>query len=138
MGRYAIINGSDVINVIDYAAPPSNPPPGFDEPVIAVQSDTAGPGWLYDGEAFTDPTPPPPPYIPQSVTPLQARRALRAAGLLSTVNAWVASQPDEDIKDAWEYASVIERSGPLTLGAAAALGLTDAQLDALFIAAAQL
>lgn len=76
--------------------------------------------------------------VPETVTPLQARRALRAAGLLPTVNAWVASQPDEDIKDAWEFASVIERYGPLTLGAAAALGLSEAQLDALFIAAAQL
>ena len=71
--------------------------------------------------------------VPNTVTPLQARRALRGAGLLSTVNAWVASQPDEDIKDAWEFASVIERYGPITTGAAAALGLTDAQLDDLFI-----
>ena len=76
--------------------------------------------------------------VPSVVTPLQARRALRAAGLLATVNAWVASQQDDDIKDAWEFASVIERHGPLTLGAAAALGLTDAQLDSLFIAAGQL
>lgn len=73
-----------------------------------------------------------------SVTPLQARRALRAAGLLPTVNAWVASQPDEDIKDAWEFASVIERHGAIVLAAAPALELSEAQLDALFVAAAQL
>jgi len=71
--------------------------------------------------------------VPEIVTPLQARRALRAAGLLLTVNAWVASQPDDDIRDAWEFAGVIERHGQITTGAAAALGLTDAQLDDLFI-----
>jgi hypothetical protein len=136
--RYAIIDGSTVVNVIDYDAAPDNPPPGFDDPVIAVQSDTAGPGWLYDGKIFTDPTPPAPQHAPLTVTPLQARRALRAAGLLPTVNAWVAAQADEDIKDAWEYASIIERNGPLTTGAALALGLTDAQLDGLFLAASKL
>lgn len=58
MERYAIIDGSDVINVIDYDAPPSNPPPGFDAPIIAVQSDTASPGWKYENRAFIDTTPP--------------------------------------------------------------------------------
>lgn len=138
MDRYAIIDGIDVVNVINYSSPPGNPPPGFPVNHIAVQSDTAGPGWLYDGKVFTDPTPTVPQHTPLNVTPLQARRALRAAGLLATVNAWVAGQPDDDIRCAWEFASVIERNGPITVGAAAALGLTDAQLDGLFLAAAEL
>lgn len=75
--------------------------------------------------------------VPATVTPLQARRALRAAGLLATVNAWVGAQ-DEDTQDAWEFASVIERNGPIVVGAGAALGLSETQIDALFIAAAQL
>lgn len=59
MERYAIIDGSDVINVIDYDAPPSNPPPGFDVPIIAVQSDVASPGWTYvDGVFIAPPVPP--------------------------------------------------------------------------------
>lgn len=59
MERYAIIDGSDVVNVIDYESQPSNPPPGFDAPIIAVQSDTAGPGWKYvDGVFITPPVPP--------------------------------------------------------------------------------
>jgi hypothetical protein len=58
--------------------------------------------------------------------------------LLGIVNTWVDQQNDPDIKDAWEFALEIERYGPITLGAAQALGLTDAQLDALFTAAARL
>ena len=102
-------------------------------------TDGGGIGDTWDGLQFISP----PqeefvPTVPVSITPLQARRALRAAGLLAIVNAWVASQADEDIKDAWEFASVIKRHGPITVGAAAALGLTDAQLDGLFLAAAKL
>jgi hypothetical protein len=96
-------------------------------------------GDTWNGTEFVAPVPDAvAPVVPRTVTPLQARRALRAAGLLATVNAWVASQADEDIKAAWEFASVIKRHDPLTLGAAAALGLTDAQLDGLFLAAAKL
>ena len=58
MERYAIIDGSDVINVIEYDAQPSNPPPGFDAPIIAVRNDRASPGWLYENSAFIDTTPP--------------------------------------------------------------------------------
>lgn len=60
--RYAIVDGINVINVIDYDEQPSNPPPGFDEPIIAVQSDVAGPGWTYvDGQFVAPPVPAPTP-----------------------------------------------------------------------------
>jgi len=58
MDRYAIIDGSDVINVIEYDAQPSNPPPGFDAQIVAVKSDTANPGWRYESGAFVDTSPP--------------------------------------------------------------------------------
>ena len=61
--RYAIIDGINVVNVIEYENTPGNPPPGFPKTFIAVQSDTAGPGWLYENGQFTDPTPPAPPMI---------------------------------------------------------------------------
>jgi hypothetical protein len=59
--RYAIIDGINVVNVIEYENPPGNPPPGFPDNFIAVQSDVAGPGWLYENGVFIDPTPPSPP-----------------------------------------------------------------------------
>ena len=62
MQRYAIIDGINVINAIDYDEQPSNPPPGFESPVIAVQSDMASPGWTYvDGQFIAPPQPAPTP-----------------------------------------------------------------------------
>ena len=58
--RYAIINEINVINVIDYDEQPNNPPPGFESPIIAVQSDVAGPGWTYINGQFIAPYVPPP------------------------------------------------------------------------------
>lgn len=65
--RYAIINGEDVVNVIDYEEPPGNPPPGFSNNYVAVQSDVANPGWKYISGQFIDPNPPPPAPLPPKV-----------------------------------------------------------------------
>jgi hypothetical protein len=75
--------------------------------------------------------------VPESISPLQARKALRAAGLLDQVNAAVqAATPD--VQDAWEFASEIQRDNPLIAQVAAGLGLTGGQVDQLFIQAAAL
>jgi hypothetical protein len=58
--RYAIIDLTVVINVIDYDTPPSNPPAGFESPIIAVQSDTASIGWTYVNGVFIAPPVPTP------------------------------------------------------------------------------
>ena len=79
--------------------------------------------------------------VPQSVTMRQARLALLGAGVLSAVDAAIAAM-DEPAKAAaliaWEYSTEVQRSFGLVSQLAPALGLTDAQVDALFIAAAQL
>jgi len=72
--------------------------------------------------------------VPVSVSPRQARIALNAAGLRQAVEDWVATQ-DQNIKDSWEFSLEIRRDDPLILAAAAALSLTEQQLDSLFIAA---
>jgi hypothetical protein len=60
--RYAIIDGINVVNIIDYDTDPGNPPPGFEDPIIAVQSDTAQIGWTYvDGVFIAPPKPAPTP-----------------------------------------------------------------------------
>jgi hypothetical protein len=61
--NYAIIDGINVINIIQYEEQPSNPPPGFEEPIIAVQSDVAAPGWTYVDGQFINP------YVPPAPTP---------------------------------------------------------------------
>ena len=66
--RYAIIDEINVINIIDYDTEPTNPPPGFEEPIIAVQSDTAQIGWTYvDGQFIAPPTPIPPTPTPEEL-----------------------------------------------------------------------
>ena len=57
MERYAIIDGSKVINAIEYETDPGNPPPGYSQGIIAVQSDDAGPGWTYANGVLTAPQP---------------------------------------------------------------------------------
>lgn len=58
MPRYAIIDGENVVNVIEYDEYPGNPPPGFDQQIIAVQSDIAGPGWKYINDELVAPNAP--------------------------------------------------------------------------------
>ena len=72
--------------------------------------------------------------VPASVTPLQARRVLRAQGLTATVEAWVADQGAE-VAEAWEYAQEIRRDDALITAVGAALDLTEDQIDNLFRAA---
>lgn len=86
---------------------------------------------------IAEPGPPPALPVPPTITPLQARRALRAAGLLTAVSAWIASQPEE-VQEAWEYCSEVRRDNALIAGAQAALGLTEAHIDELFRTAAEI
>ena len=58
MQTYAIINSGVVVNIIEYDAQPTTPPPGFDDGYTAVQADRVSPGWLYENGAFVDTTPP--------------------------------------------------------------------------------
>lgn len=81
------------------------------------------------------------PVVPQVVTMRQARLALNAAGLLASVNSTIASMPGptgDAARIEWEFSSTVERHKPLVVSLTPALGLTDAQIDALFIAAATL
>jgi len=65
----------------------------------------------------------------------QARLALAGAGLLSAVDTAIAGLPEEArnvVSIEWEYASVVDRDSPWMGDMAAALGMTDEQLDDLF------
>jgi hypothetical protein len=89
-------------------------------------------------EAVTPPAPASgPPPVPASITARQARLALLQADLLDQVDAAVAAA-DRAARLEWEYATTIDRGSALVEGLAASVPLTDAQLDALFTAAAAL
>jgi hypothetical protein len=82
-----------------------------------------------------------PPPVPESVSMRQARLALLGAGLLDAVESAIAGLPGDAGKAAkieWEYATEIRRDNPLFAQLSAALGMSAAQLDDLFIAAAGL
>jgi hypothetical protein len=84
---------------------------------------------------------PQPTPIPQSVTMRQARLALLAAGKLASVTAAINALPSPQKEAAqieWEYSQTVERNRGFVLLLGAALGLTDAQLDGLFLTAAGL
>ena len=79
--------------------------------------------------------------VPKQVTMRQARLALLGAGLLSQVDAAIASLPEPDKSAAqidWEYAAVVQRSSGLVPAMGAALGMTEVQIDTLFVEAAKL
>lgn len=79
--------------------------------------------------------------VPAIVTMRQARLALLAAGLLAGVNAAIESLPSpqkEAARIEWEYSQTVERYRPFVLTIGAALNLTSAQLDDLFVQAATL
>lgn len=74
-----------------------------------------------------------PPAPPVSVTPWQAREALRLAGKLAAVEAAVeALGVTHPAYIAWHYAERIRRDSPLIAALQGGLGLTDEDLDDLF------
>ena len=70
--------------------------------------------------------------IPAEITKVQFVRAMRAAGHWDTHSAAIEAHPD------WPYITALPRNDALTLAAAAAIGATDAEMDAIWIAGAAL
>lgn len=79
--------------------------------------------------------------VPDSITPRQARLELLNEGLLSQVDDAINSLESPDKERAaieWEFAENIERDSPWINNIGKALGLTQDQIDEMFIAAAQI
>ena len=75
--------------------------------------------------------------VPQQVTMRQARLALLSAGLLDDVEMVIAAA-GRAAQLEWEYAAVVDRSGPVVAIVQQQKALTDAQIDDLFREAAKL
>lgn len=92
---------------------------------------------IADIESKIVPYVPPPTPVPQVISMRQARLALLGAGLLDAVEAAVA-QADQAVKIEWEFTADLKRDWPTLVALSAALGLTDEQVDNLFLQASQL
>lgn len=114
-----------------------------------LEADAALMGTSLDGHAQTladwvaayVPPPPEPVAVPQIVTMRQARLALLGAGKLAAVNDAINALPSpakESAQIEWEFSNEVNRQNGLVSQLAPLLGMTDADLDALFIAAAAL
>ena len=110
-----------------------------DGKVVAPVSDESDPdfrAWVAWCEAGNQPTVDDDrgPVVPPTVTPCQFRLALNKTGLRAQVEAAV-NAADQDTQDLWHYGSVIERGNPQLNAMATQLGITQAQVDQLFILA---
>lgn len=98
------------------------------------------PGQAWDGDGWVTP-PPAPPSVPGSITMRQARLCLHKHGMLAGVQPAIDALPEPDKTAAqieWDYSATVERDRGFVLTIAESLGLTDEQLDELFIEAATL
>lgn len=76
--------------------------------------------------------------VPRIVTMRQARLALLQQGLLSSVEVVIAGLPEPEKSAAlieWEYATTVDRDWPWVVTLTELMGLTDEQIDELFILA---
>ncbi len=77
--------------------------------------------------------------VPGSVTMRQARQAMLSAGILAQVDALIAAMPGEEGESAridWNHAREVKRDWPLIGALGPQIGLTEQQIDDLFIYAA--
>lgn len=130
MKRWALMNDGACVNVVEQDAMPSIGGDWVDVTGLHV-----GAGMRYENGEWL----PAKPSVPASVTMRQARLALLAAGKLSAVESAIAALPDPPKTAAqieWEYSNEVQRHNGFVSQLGPALGLSDDDLDALFIAAA--
>jgi hypothetical protein len=96
--------------------------------------------WVEDG-GITNPSPEDVILVPRSVTMRQARLALLAAGKLDDVEAAINALPEPPKTPAlieWNYSNEVLRHNGFVSQIAPLVGMTPADLDAIFIEAAKL
>jgi hypothetical protein len=88
--------------------------------------------WLAEGNT-PNPYVPPPPAIPQQVPMWAVRTVLQNDGLFDQAQAHINETSDNALKNVWEYGNFADRNSRAINVLAIELGLTDAQVDQMFI-----
>jgi hypothetical protein len=90
------------------------------------------------------------PIVPSCIPMLNAHLVLISSGWFDAINAYIEALPDEvtatqstsrirsKARAYFNLAQTMERNHPLVIGIPAALGKTEAEIDALFVAAGKL
>jgi len=136
MPNFAIIENGTVTNIIVA-------PSGWSRDGVSTSEIQAGKiveiGGVWDAANSQTVPVTKPVQVPQSVSRFQARAALHNAGKLAAVETLMAAAETPMLmKLAWQDAQEFQRSSVTVSAMASALGLSAAQTDALFIAAAQI
>ena len=71
--------------------------------------------------------------VPTQITKLQAYTVMATLGYTEAFDTFMGQNPTAKI--AWDLATIVERSNPLVSALATALGLSDADIDTVFVAA---
>jgi hypothetical protein len=133
---YALIDSSNIVqNLFTWDGVTQYDTPGYTK-VPASGQPNAQIGGTYTNGVFTAPVAPPL-SVPATVTAAQLKMALQAAGILAAVSAAVAASPDPLVAIYWGNASSFDRADARVAALGAAAGQTPAQMDAIFVAAAQ-
>lgn len=117
---YKLTLSTSILRIEDNAFIPADPDNSDYQKYLA---------WVAEGNT-PDPADPVPVASPQ-ISPRQIRMALTQLGLRTQVEAAVAAG-DQDLKDWYEYSTFFDRNHPQVTAMAAALNVSDAQLDALW------
>lgn len=140
MAKWALIVDGEVVELTDI-----NPTGRFHPSLEWVEcGENVGQGWVYDCGNFSAPVVEQVvSIVPQEITAWQGSTILNQSGLYNDVKAFVDAMPDDatgtQAKIDFYRAAVWKRDwGWLNSVAKGAFGMTDAQIDEMFIAASAL
>ena len=110
---------------------------------VDLPFNVVGQGVISDVEDGDFPPPESPVVIPAVVTMAQTRKAMILSGVsIAAVNAAIAAIPDATERQLaqtdWEYSTTVRRQSPLVASLAPVLGLTEAEINEMFVLAATL
>jgi len=119
--RYALIDESNRITsvVLWDGVSDWGPPAGF---TAMLESEAIASGLVFAQNV---------PDVPEVITCVQGRLALLQAGMLDAVESSI-SAASRDVQIFWEFATEWHRTNSVLISLGQSLGLSDAQVDALF------